>query len=83
MTKKYKGHAGDRYYIIGITVGEFEYERNYYARFIKSSTIFNKVEEIVTHLKRDDSGNDRENDTDSNRNSPGKNYKASSSAIYC
>ena len=68
LTKKYKGHDGHRLYIIGIAFDEFEFEGRFYARFVKSTAIFKKVEDIVKRLECADTSKDG--------NNIGKAYKA-------
>ena len=40
-----------KYYIVGIAAGEFEFEGRFYTRFVKTSSIFTFIGEIVEKLE--------------------------------
>ena len=66
MTKKYKGHDGDKHYIIGITTDEFEFEERFFSRFIRSSYLSDIIKQMVVQLERCDSETTNNSDSDIN-----------------
>ena len=76
MTKKYPEYRADQIHIIGIAVGEFEFQGSYYARFIKSSVIFEEIQKMLRKLNGTVSANrsDSRIDSSSSNNNTVNNY---------
>ena len=65
MTKKYPEHRGNQIYVIGIAVGEFEFQGRFYARFVKSYIILDRFQKMMKKLEGTVSANRIDNYIDS------------------